>query len=87
MKEYLKTSSHAAVLMGRPDRETSMLNFERQPSLVKSGTNTSLVPEKEEINSEETPQAEQNRAMKIKETKAETPQKQTEDKGRAIISL
>jgi hypothetical protein len=84
MKEYLKSSPHAAALLGKPEREASTLSFVRQPSLVRSGTNTSLKPE---TNSQEIPQAEQNGVKESKEAKTETPQKQAEDKGTAKTLL
>ncbi|XP_062577174.1 uncharacterized protein LOC134239046 [Saccostrea cucullata] len=79
MREYLKTSPIASALMGRPDRETSSLNTERQPSMIKEQSNVSVVIEKEEI--KETARSKQN--GDIAEGKPTASKKKTaEDKGK-----
>lgn len=81
IKELLKSSSQAAALMGKPDREVSSLNMERQPSLVRAEPDVPVVEEeKAKV------KGEQNEDVKVNERKTFATKTTSRTKGRVFVN-
>lgn len=81
IKELLKSSPQAAALMGKPDREVSSLNMERQPSLVRAEPDVPVVEEeKAKV------KGEQNEDVKVNERKTFATKTTSRTKGRVFVN-